>query len=279
MKQAKSLPLLIGLLLALVNCNSVDETRSETRTVDKAVALLQDIEDHGAWQTITDGLESLDDESPGYQAEFSVQCAASDTNSDDTKQVSFFFEADSEGNRQITAAVDAEESRYLVVKAGNDSTDAPTVYRLDDGGLYVCAESDPLVASIKDGMIGVFAEQSVMAAGIHALSVAHSTDDEVTIVQRDATRYELESMLPDALEIVQLLDDAQLQARLDSAGSFEQTGDLFLDDETGALLGYHSEYYDLSTGQRCLFDFQITRWGDIDPILPPDPANIAEPCR
>jgi len=265
----------ILIVTTAAGCSAIDDVRDVSDTVDGAVELLDAIEQDGAWDTITDGLDNLDAQATGYRATVRVQAgpvnAAGEFSGALAEDVTIDLQADARGAALADLARGDVRRTFYVEPTRGD----PDVYEIIDGQ-YTCANDGD--APFRDGLGGIFEDYAQAATGAQLLAVANELDEDAAIAGRDATRYELESKVPDALAILERFDNPELQARLDEAGSFALAGDLYLDDETGALLTVTSDYTARTGDERASFRFEITRWGDVPDIAPPAAENIAQPC-
>ena len=259
---------------AAAGCSAIDDVRSASDTVDQAVDLLDAIEQRGAWDAVADGLDALNSQTAGYQATIHIQAGPVDEAGEFAGALSenVTIELQVDAQRAVLAGVTTDGARrtfYVEPPFG-----ASNVYE-NVGGDYVCAnDAAPL---LRAGLDGIFETYGVAATGVRLLSVANEVDGDVSVAGRSATRYELESKVPDAIAILQKFGNPELQTRLDQAGDFKLSGGLYLDEETGALLAFASDYADRANGERALFSFEIAQWDDIPPISPPA-AGIAQPC-
>jgi hypothetical protein len=265
----------ILIVTAAAGCSAIDDIRDVSGTVDGAVELLDAIEQDGAWDTITDGLDNLDVEEPGYRATVRAQAGPVDEAGEFggalAEDVTIDLRADARGAALADLTRGDVRRTFYVEPTDGD----PDVYEIIDGQ-YTCANEGD--APFRDGLGGIFEDYARATTGAQLLSVANEQDEDAAIAGRDATRYELESKVPDALAILERFDNPELQARLDEAGHFALAGDLYLDDETGALLALTSDYTAPTDDERASFRFEITQWGNVPDIPPPAAANIAQPC-
>jgi hypothetical protein len=150
------------------------------------------------------------------------------------------------------------------------------LYRVEDGR-YVCAQDDETAKLFGEGPATLFDAYAVTAVGMQTLSVVEEDEDyDDQVAGRDATRYELESRVPEAMGILSRLDHDELRARVGEAGSFQISGALYLDEDTLALLRFDSLY--TNTSGQTEFSFEITQWGDIPDIAKPAESMINVPC-
>lgn len=260
--------------ITAAGCSAIDDARGVADTVDEAVELLDTIEQNSAWDTIADGLDNLDSQDAGYLATIRIQAGPADEAGEFTGALS--------DDMTIDLQVDARGASLARVTRGGvlqdfhiePTGDRPNVYDVTDGQ-YLCADDGGL---FHDGLASVFEDYALGASGAHLLSVATEVEEDANVAGRDATPYELESRVADALAILETFGNPDLQARLDAAESFALTGDLHLDDETGALLALASDTTNLTGGERTAFRFEITQWGNVPDIPQPAAAEIAQPC-
>ena len=138
MKHIRLFLVLLGLTTGSLACSSFGTLNDHTDTVDKAVSLLQDIEDRGTWQFVTDGLESLHEEDQGYEAIFSARQEDAENNPADALDLT--LKTDSNGGAVIEVMSGGTASHYLVLP-GTTPNEPPTVYRYD-GDRFVPADND-----------------------------------------------------------------------------------------------------------------------------------------
>jgi hypothetical protein len=268
--------LFVALTTALIaGCGTIEDIRQVTDTVDDAVELLDAIEQNGAWDSITDGLENLDAQDTGYMA--TVHTETGPVGADGA------FTGALAEDVTIELRVDAQGASFADVTRGDvrrtfyttPADGGTTVYEIIDDQ-FVCANNSD--ALLRDGLSSVFEDYASAATGAQLLAVIDEVDEDAAIAGRDATRYALESRVPDAIAILKEFDNPELQARLDEVGSFTLAGDLYLDEETGALLSLTSDYAHPVNGERAVFRFTITQWGNVPDIPPPPADSIAQPC-
>jgi hypothetical protein len=262
---------LVALLLAA--CGPLNDATDSADTVDRAVDLLQAIDDNNAWDAIVDGLEELDLQDESYVAVLRAQGGAiGDAGALDT-------------DLTITLQVDAPRRAAIQVQAGDQvrqyyadgfqiAAEIPRLYRVE-AERYRCAADDELARGLLTSAFGPYAAD---ATGPRTLAVTEETEDTEAL-GRDATEYKVTSQLPAALDILAEFDNADLRQAVDAAGQFALTGTLALDTETQALLRVEIVYDDLATQRRIEFSFALTQWGDAPPIPEPDPAQIESACE
>jgi len=268
--------LIAGLVLLLPACGTLDDVTDTVETVDQAVSLLQDIEDNGTQQVIDDGLDALDDQEQGYAITIHVQQGELDAGDSSagtlTDDVTITVQVDAAGNALVQITRGDQTDHYFIDGFG-DSLQAS--YHVQDER-YACANDNEDLRPFENGLHSVFDHFDVTAVNVRVLSVAVEAEDD-TIADRDVTHYELESKVPDALAILETIDNDNLQASIEQAGTFTFSGDLYLDDDTGALMGVNDVFDDLDTGRHTQFTFKITAW-DVPEIPVPADSAIASPC-
>ena len=280
--------LMIGLCLIssiLTSCGLYDDAADTADTVDAAVTLLQDLDDLNVWETVSDRLVTLSDQT-GYRATITLQSGAIDTSGKliiplET-DISLDVQVDDNTNARITITESDQTRTYLVLGYDIDA-EQTHIYRAEDDG-YMCvsgAEDDGEDFNlIQGGIHKVFDIYGIEAIGMQTLAIVDRTDNEdATIVDRKAIEYDLVSKVEDALDIAAKFDNSDLRAALDEAGQFELSGDLYLDDETLALLRVTSFYTDLTTQHAYNLTFEITQWGAITDITPPSDTEIITACN
>jgi hypothetical protein len=260
----RAIGLAIVLLLLLSGVLTACGLQDKVETVDEAVSLLQDIKDRGTWTTVSDGLDALDDQQESYR--LAVQF------NDTTLQIS--VDAVAHALAEIT---ENNQKRAYFVEDYRSSADVPAIYQID-AGRYTCAAGDDIARLFVHGPASLFEAYAITATGVQTLSVAEKDENgERTIAGRDTSRYDLVSRVPNALKILSRLDNPELQAEVDAAGSFELTGALYLDKDSAALLRFDSTYTDGQ--QQTAFSFEITQWGAVPDIRAPTASDIETPCQ
>lgn len=268
------------LLAAVLACGLTDDVQDVVDTVDEGVDLLQEIDDSGTWTYLTDGLDALADQA-GYAAVVRLQAGPVDEAGgwagarDDDVTVSFKVDSD----RDVLVMVIKNDRlwEYFIDTSGDSTGETTRVYQIEDGR-YACLDSgDDLRLLSLDSLFEDYAGQAV---GAQLLSVAKEVEDEeAAVAGRTATHYTLESRVPEALEMIKKLDNQDLQARLDQAGLFEFSGNLYLDEDTGALLRFDSLYHDITGQRRVDFAFEVTQWGGVTDLPDPAPDAITSACE
>jgi hypothetical protein len=275
--------LLMAVLMgATLACGLSDDVQDTVKTVDEAVALLQDIKDSGTWTTVSDGLDELDNQDEGYA--LTIHLRDGDTNDADemmeppVKDVIMVVRVDAHDHATIQL-VENDQTRTYFVEDYRTSLEGSPVYQIKNGR-YICVQDDEAERLFRNGPGSAFEAYAITATGVQWLSVAQENDDgDETIAGRDASRYDLESRVPDAQKILERFDNKELQARVDAAGAFELTGTLYLDQETLALVRFESIYDDTAHHRRTEFLFEITEWGSTPDILAPSASEIDLLCH
>jgi len=271
--------LILLLMSALSACSTLEGMKDTADTVDQAVNLLHEIDENGTWQQIADGLENLSAQKQGFAAavhlhEGKVDRAGNIEDPPD-QNVTMIIQVDAENNA-LLHIVEVGQGRDYLVEGFRATPGSSRIYRVENGQ-YFCAEAADEGYWLQNGLNGVFERYGITAASVQFLTVTNKTGDE-TIANRPATRYRLESKIPEALAILKKLDNTELQRRVDAAGKSQITGELYLDKDTQALLRFVSTSDDPDAGQRIEFSFEITQWGGINDIPRPVDSQIAVAC-
>lgn len=270
--------LIAGVAWLLAACGTLDDVTDTVETVDQAVSLLQDIEDNGTQSMIDDGLDALYDQVQGYAAVLRVQQSeqdAGDSGGTPEDEVLITLQVDAARNALIQVTRGDQTDDYFISGFGDSQQDTHG-YRVQNGR-YACADGGDDLRPFDGGLPGVFAHFAVTDVNVRVLSVTAEDNDD-TVAGRDVTHYELESKVPDALALLETIDNDTLQTRVEQAGAFTYAGDLYLDDETGALMEFTHVLDDLDAGRRTEFAFTVTVW-DIPEIPTPAESAITEPCN
>lgn len=249
--------------------DTVDSVNEVVDSVDQAVSLLEDIENNGSWETISTGLDALVNQDQGYLADMRFEESRSGSV---TRSAAFAMQVD--GQNDILAVLNGGTQFFV---DGNPAAAAQSnVYRIDNGR-YTCVNDSEEARLIRSGVNGVFTEYSLIATGVQLLSVVDEVGDD-TVAGRDVTHYTLESKIDEALEILKKFNNPDLQAKIAQAGSFELTGDLYVDKSTEAILRFNSTYAQTDQSHRIDLSFNVTQWGGVADIAEPTPDQIALPC-
>ncbi len=265
------------LLLILPACIPTGDVSDTVQTVDKAVSMLQDLEKRSTGQTVTDGLDALNDQN-GYTATVHLQQGALDASGavigTVERDIVISLTADAATHAVIQVTQDNQTKDYFIDGFGGPSP--ARAYRVQDGR-YTCASDEADLRQFDGGLAGVFDHYGVTAAGVRVLSVAKKSTGDTSIADRKTTRYDLESLIPDALAILDTVDNEELQQQVKQAGNVDYSGELYLDKDTQALMSFSTTVDDLDAGRRVEFTFTITQWG-ISDITAPSEDMIVEPC-
>lgn len=268
---------LIVLLTVTLGCSLTDDVKEAVETVDDAVALLQEINDSGTWQKISSGLEQLSEQRQGYMAVAVLQEGAIDATGTFTGSLSrdttINLQADTENDILVDVVRPSGTTTYFVENSSSGNT---RVYQVADGR-YSCASDTEEGQQVQKGIEGLFDEYALAATGVQLLSVAKESG-EVTVADRSATHYVLESRIPKAKEILDKFDNAELRKRLEEAGNFTITGSIDIDKDTDAMLRFASDYQNPDQQRRMTFNFEVTQWGGVNDIPRPTPEQIDVPC-
>lgn len=260
--------ILSGLILVIPACGSVDDIRDTTNTVDQAVELLDDLDQNGAWHTISDGLDALDEYDGGYTATIT---ALTVDNEQEPINTTIRMRVDGQHTALAQITQDSVITHYYFRR--HSETGASELYRIEDNDYFCVTEPDhPLYDSVRS----LFTAYQIDTSGARHLAVVEE-DGDGTITDRDTTHYKLESRFSAAVDILNEFDNPELQAQVDQTVPFELTGSLDIDQDTGALLHMESSY---TSGQNTIrFSFEITQFGDIDAItLIPD-TQFVDVCE
>lgn len=270
-----------ALLMAGLACGLVDDIRSVVETVDEAVKLLQELDDQSAWERVSNSLDTLAQQADGYAATLRLQEGPGDAAGTGfsgalSRDVVVTMQVDGANNALAQLQSGGAAQNYYVQARGADARNGD-VYRVENGQ-FVCVSDSPEARLLRDGLSGYFDEFGLEAKGVQMLAVATKVDDEAVIAGRAADHYRLESRIPQAIEILRKFDNAELKRKLDEAGTFTLSGDLYTDETTGGLLKLESIYHNTDHAQRVVLTFEVTQWGGIAPIAPPAPEAIVQPC-
>lgn len=283
MRSKWALTLVAGaLLMAGLACGFVDDIRSVVETVDEAVKLLQELDKDSAWERVSDSLDTLAQQSDGYAATMRLQDGPGDAAGTGFsgalgRDVLISMQVDGANNALAQVQTGGGVAQNFYVQAhGADARDG-AVYRVDNGQ-FVCVSDSEEARLLRQGLSGYFDEFGLEAKGVQMLAVADEVEDEAAVAGRAATHFRLESRIQEALDILRRFDNAELQQKIDEAGTFSLTGDLYTDEATGALLKLESVYHNTDHLRRVAMSFEVTQWGGIAPIAAPAPESIVQPC-
>ncbi len=261
---------IINLLAA---CTVYDDAADTAETVDDAVELLQDIEKYGTWGVIDDRLVTLNDQGVGYQAQVTVQISAPD---ELATELTLTLTVDRDHHARLQLVGSESAGNYLILGYEPEATERH-IYQITDDG-YTCLTDDQIPDILQAGVDSIFATYAIQAVGMQVLSVVERTDDDVTIAERTAIHYELASRLDEAAHILSQLENVALRDAVEAAGQFDMTGNLYLDEDTLALVGFDMRYEQLETQQRLDFSFMITQWDDVPALAIPAESDVIVGC-
>jgi len=267
-------------VIILAGCSPLADTAEKVDTVDAAVALLQELNDHSTWDTIVDGLDALAENAPGYELTLTVRTAAmgaADAGNDPPgDQVTITVQVDRDRNAHLVLDQEHDTRRFFV-KGFSPSRQPVAAYHMD-GGQYVCATGEPPFALFEQGVLSTLETYALPQASSLTLSIADDAED-VTLVGRPATRYILESKVPDALQILSEFDNTRLREQVEAAGTSAFTGDLYLDQDTNAILALETTFTDAQSGQRVDLHLTVTQWSNVSAITGPASDQIGRVCQ
>jgi hypothetical protein len=275
--------LLAMLLGAALACGLFSETADEAETVDDAVRLLQDIEDHGTWVMVADGLENLNAQTTGYTLQIQFRQGTINDAGEYTpplnNEVMIRMQVDTDDHAAVEITESGTTRSYYIENYGDaDSSAGAAIYRLESGRYSCVADSDDSRLLV-NSPASLFDAYAIHIMSQQALAVATEDEDyDGEIADRAAIRYEIESKVTDAVEILERFDNRDLAAQVEAAGSFRLSGEIVLDDETGALLRYSDTYDDLAEHRRTEFKLEIVNWGKTPAMAQPEEENIETPC-
>jgi hypothetical protein len=274
------LVLMFTLALPMLACSLTGDTPKVADTVDAAVDLLQEIEDSGTWETVSDGLQNLADQDRGYTA--TVRLRLGDVGSDGQFEANLSLDmvidiqVDTEGHTVFLVTQKGTTREYFLEPQTDDST-AVRLYRVQ-GEDYTCVKPGADDFVTEAGLEGLFELTAGGESGARFLSVVEESGSGV-VAGRDVTQYDLKSKVPEALEILEKIDNAELKQKIEETGEFALTGSLSLDEKTGALVAFTSTYDDLNHRIRTEFVFEVTQWGGVSDIPAPTANQIVTACE
>lgn len=277
-----ALLLVAGALLgAGLACGFVDDVRSVVETVDEAVKLLQELNDNSAWERVSDSLDTLAQQNDGYAATLRLQDGPGDTAGvgfagAPARDVIVSMQVDGANNALAQLQTGGGVHNYYVQARGADARNG-AVYRVENGQFFCVSDSEE-ARLLRQGLSGFFDEFGLEAKGVQMLAVAREVEDQAVIAGRTARHFALESKIPEALDILKKFNNAELKTKIEQAGTFTLTGDLYTDEATGALLKLESVYHNTDHQQRVIMTFEVVQWGGIAPIAAPAPEAIVQPC-
>lgn len=277
------LMLVAGALLAAgLACGFVDDIRGVAETVDEAVKLLQELDDQSAWEQVSGSLDTLAQQTDGYAATLRLQDGSGDATGarfagTPSRDVVAAMQVDGSNNALAQVQTGGGMVQNFYVQARGTDARNGAVYRVENGQ-FVCVSDSEEARLLRQALSGSFDEFGLEAKGVQALAVAEEVKEEALVAGRPATHYRLESRIQEALDILRQFDNDELRQKIDAAGTFTLTGDLYTDEATGALLKLEGVYHNTDHLRRTVMSFEVTQWGGIAPIAPPAPEMIAQPC-
>lgn len=270
-----------ALLVAGLACGFVDDIRSVVETVDEAVKLLRELDDQSAWERVSDSLDTLAQQADGYAATLRLQDGPGDSAGTGFagplgRDVVLAMQVDGANNALAQLQTGGITQNFYVQARGADARSGE-VYRVENGQ-FVCVSDSDEARLLRQGLSGYFDDYGLEAKGIQMLAVAIQVNEDAAVAGRAADHFALESRIPQALDILRKFDNAELKRKIEEAGTFSLTGDLYTDEATGALLKLESVYHNTDQQRRVVMAFEVTQWGGIAPIPAPAPGAILQPC-
>ncbi len=273
----------IGLMITVVMlvttaCAVVDDVKNVAETVDEGSSLLQDLNENRTGKYLESGIAGLVNQTAGYQAVIHLQEGTGDaagTFSSTTRDVTINMQVDGQ-NDGYADLVTGEQTYSFFVDGNPGTTAGSNVYRVDQGR-YVCVNELQEAQLLRGGISGVFDQYALETTGLQLLTVAKKQGDE-TVAGRTATHYTIEPRIKEALEVLKSFDSGELRDRVNQAGQFELSGDLYIDQETETLLGFHSRYFQTETQHLFNLSFDVIQWGGVPDLPEPTPDLIDVPC-
>jgi hypothetical protein len=278
--QKQPLIAIVLLLLTTMACQLSNDVKNAVDTVDQASALLREISDKGTWRYVTKGLDVLKNQTEGYQAtvQFQEGPGTPTTGYSGTlsRDVMVALQVDGQNDMLTNVTTGGQTQQFFVDGMAANAATQSNVYLLQNGR-YTCVSDAPEAQIIRNGIDGVFAEYGDEAAGLELLSIAEY-DDDVDVAGRTTSHYQLESRINEALDLLDKFDSGELRSKVEAAGQFELSGDLYIDQETEALMRLNATYAQVDTQRLVTFGFEITQWGGIPDIPDPTADLIDRPC-
>jgi hypothetical protein len=278
MKVAKYLMFVIGMMSLASTACIFSDIKDTVDTVNKAVDLLQEIEESGTWTYVGDGLEAID-QAGGFAATLQITEGATNTSGDQITtaetNIRWQITADAEGDAQIITSQNDQRREFIIINKGGNEADE--VYLLTPEGEYRCQKSgepssDLFATSIEEA----FAQYSAVAVGVQAISVAEE-DGAETINDFETTKYKLVSKLEEALDILKEFPSEDLRKSIEDVPEFYVNGALYIDQETKALIRFEADYANLEEKKGNQIRFEIADLGEQEDI-DIDPAKVSVPC-
>ncbi len=272
--------LVIGLLMsASFACQVIEDVQQAIETVDRAVQLLQEIEESGTWQYAGDGIDALNN-AGGYAGTLEIMRGQTNPAGDEIleleENVRWQISTDADGESRIVDIRNDERREFITVRPANATSDQQReTYLVNNDGTLECVTNttnDAFATSLSDA----FAEYSALAVGVQALSVAEEDGSE-TINGVQTTRYRLESRLQEALDILGDFPSGDLQQTVNEVPEFYVDGTLYIAQNSGELMRFNAAYADLDAQRGNNFTFEVSELGN-QPDVTLDESQIVEPC-
>lgn len=266
------------LMLGVLACDLLTDIQDTVQSLNEAVELLQEISESGTWEILGDGTEALQN-ADGYRGIITLTEGTTNATgnqiTDVTDNVIWNIRTDASGNSEVQVDSNGEIRNFVIF-------DEKT-YRVEEDGTYTCLnqqgdanEADVTIAAID--LNEVFIEYSALSVGVQIMSVAEEQGTE-SLNDFTTTRYTLVSKLEEALEILGNFPSDELQQDVDSVPEFYIDGEMFIDNDTGALVRFIANYANLEEMQGNSFEFDLLALGNQEPVPAPDEALITTPCE
>ena len=277
MRQSRTPLVVVMVVLALAGCGPLSNTKDTVNTVDKAVALLQTIDQYGSWTTLEDGFDALGNLNDGYTAEIRWSRDSAPAGSSASDVIIRVQTNSTDGS--VFQVTDGDSTQTYFVPVPENADLMPPVYQLQDDQ-YVCLGSDaPAYALLQGGIPGIFAYYDLPSMLKQTLSAVKKQGDSV-VGDRKATRYTIVSQIPEALSILDQFEDQTLRARVEAAQTLSLTGSLNVDKDTAALLSFEVVYAENGQKTQTTFSFAVLQWGNTGSGLPyPAPSQLETVCN
>lgn len=252
--------LIAGLSVALVlaACDTTDKTAS----VDDAVRLLQDLEDNDLRQAVLDGADALS-EHASYQAQLIFVPQGSPS------QVELNFRMDAAEAMNVEVRQDTGTTTYyLPAPNASTATDRPVI-RLDNGGI-ACLATGPEARWLHDGLHSALDEAISPIASAPLLAVIDTPQDNhsLTLLERQARRYDIEASVDEALAIARESSGVAAQQVSIPVEDIALDGSLVRDEDTAALLQLSVAARYPGVDEPIRIEFIVTEWGDVAIVVP-----------
>ncbi len=243
----RRMAILLAFGLWLSACASVQDTREQVNTVNRAVSVLQAVNDRSAWEQTNDAIDDLTAAQSAYAAIASLDAAGT--------SIIWRWQVDADGDQRLDIGTGDRAVSYLL------PAQSAVAYRADTAD-KLCLVDSATAASLRAGLQELLALGCFEMASTQTLAVLAAPQDSV-IAGRDATRYELRSRLPDAADLLNAYQDEHAPQALAAAESLSFSGSMTRDDETGALLELAISLADRTKGTQATLHFAVTQWGGL----------------